>query len=82
MNSKEKNFQDFLECVSRLEPVEYCGLCKIMCVPLYNQNNEPRAFDVTLKEVMDKFTEMPRKPRRQLMKVLKSVGGKKNGTSA
>ncbi len=86
MSKEEKNFEEFLQLVSKLEPVEYCGLCKILCVPLYDENNEPRAFDVTLKEAMDQFLVAPRKPRRQLMKVLRALGkknkGDKNGISS
>ena len=73
MISKEKNFQDFLSAVSKLEPAEYCGLCKILCVPMVDENKEAIPFDATLEQVMERFLTMNRKPRRQLMKVLKAL---------
>ena len=83
MISKEKKFQEFLSVVSRLEPAEYCGLCKILCVPMIDENKDPLPFDTTLEQVMDKFLEMSRKPRRQLMKVLRALmESDKDGTSS
>ena len=82
MISKEKKFQEFLSVVSKLEPVEYCGLCKVLCVPMVDENKEALSFDTTLEQVMDKFLGMSRKPRRQLMKVLKALmESDKDGTS-
>ena len=83
MISKEKNFQDFLSAVSKLEPVEYCGLCKVLCVPMVDENKEAISFDETLEQVIDKFLRMSRKPRRQLMKVLKALmENDKDGTDS
>lgn len=83
MISKEKKFQDFLNAVSKLEPIEYCGLCKILCVPMIDENKEALPFDTTLEQVINKFLGMSRKPRRQLMKVLRDLTeNDKDGTSS
>lgn len=83
MISKEKKFQEFLSAVSKLEPAEYCGLCKILCVPMIDENKDPLPFDTTLEQVMDRFLTMGRKPRRQLMKVLKALmENDKDGTGS
>ena len=68
----EKSFLEFVEIVSKLEPVEYCGLCKVLCVEMFD-GETPKPFDKTLEECMDKFLGMNRKPRRQLMKVLRDA---------
>lgn len=83
MISKEKKFQEFLSAVSKLEPAEYCGLCKILCVPMIDENKDLLPFDTTLEQVMDRFLTMGRKPRRQLMKVLKALmENDKDGTGS
>ena len=82
MNKKEKKFYDFLEIVSRLEAVEYCGLCKILCVKIKDKNKEPRSFEDTFEEVMEKFLDMKKKPQRQLMKMLKTLRSDKDGASS
>lgn len=82
MNKKEKKFYDFLEIVSRLEAVEYCGLCKILCVKIEDKNKEPRSFEDTFEEVMEKFLDMKKKPQRQLMKMLKTLRSGKDGASS
>lgn len=120
-----KQLKEFLELLARLKPEEFLGVCKILCVKLFVEEDgqlvdaddgkaaklegengilkftardpsdcntdasnstaagqpnprptdTPRAkqFDVLLEEVLDKFCEMGRKPRRQLIKVLREA---------
>lgn len=70
--SREKNFMEFVEMVSKLEPVEYCGLCRVMCVEL-ERDGKARPFDETLEDVLDGYLGMKRKPRRELIKMLKDA---------
>ena len=62
---------DFLELVTQLEPIDFVGLSKILCVPLVNQKNEPREFEDILSDMIDKFISTGRKQRKDIIKVLK-----------
>lgn len=70
----EKRLMEFITLISKMEPQEYCGVCKILGVELFGEDNEPRTLDDTISELIDKFLEMKKKPRRELMKLLKVVG--------
>lgn len=69
---EERRFEEFLRLLTKLEPVEYLGICKILEVPL-NDGENARGFDETLREVMDKFEIMKKKPRHQLMSMLRDL---------
>lgn len=75
IDREEKHFLDFIQMVSKLEPIEYCAICKILGVPLIDAEGGPLEFDATLENVLDKFLEMKKKPRRQLMKMLRDCTG-------
>ena len=62
---------NFLELVTQLEPIEFVGLSKILCVTLVNQKNEPREFEDILSDMIDKFISTGRKQREDIIKVLK-----------
>ena len=70
--SKEERFMRFVEMISKLEPVEYCGLCQVLCVDLFDGGN-PKPFDKTLEECMDEFLKMKKGPRKQLMRMLEEA---------
>ena len=71
-----------MRTVSKLEPAEYCGLCKILMVPLKDEDGNPLPFDVSLERLMDNFLGMKKKPRRQLMALLAVLArGDKHGAS-
>ena len=70
-NVSSKTVINFLELVTQLEPIEFVGLSKILCVPLVNQKNEPREFEDILSDMIDKFISTGRKQRKDITKVLK-----------
>lgn len=73
---RTSTFKEFVELVSKMDPIEYCALCRILCVELYGEDKEPRTFEVTFEEVMDSFLKMKKKPRKQLMATLRAgLGG-------
>ena len=39
-NSAEKNFEFFVKSLPVLQPVEFCGLAKILCVPMVEFDKE------------------------------------------
>ena len=63
-NVSSKTVINFLELVTQLEPIEFVGLSKILCVPLVNQKNEPREFEDILSDMIDKFISTGRKQRK------------------
>ena len=70
-NVSSKTVINFLELVTQLEPIEFVGLSKILCVTLVNQKNEPREFEDILSDMIDKFISTGRKQREDIIKVLK-----------
>ena len=70
-NVSSKTVINFLELVTQLEPIEFVGLSKILCVSLVNQKNEPRNFEDILSDMIDKFISTGRKQREDIIKVLK-----------
>lgn len=71
MNS-EKQFNQFLELILTLEPVEFIGLARILCIDLMSDDKEnSRDFYNILKDMLDKFPTLGRKQRREIISVLK-----------
>ena len=70
-NVSSKTVINFLELVTQLEPIEFVGLSKILCVSLVNQKNEPRNFEDILSDMIDNFISTGRKQRKDIIKVLK-----------
>ena len=70
-NVSSKIVINFLELVTQLEPIEFVGLSKILCVSLVNQKNEPIEFEDILSDMIDKFISTGRKKRKDIIKVLK-----------
>ena len=70
-NVSSKTVINFLELVTQLEPIEFVGLSKILCVSLVNEKNEPREFEDILSDMIDKFISTVRKQRKDIIKVLK-----------
>ncbi len=71
MNS-EKQFNQFLELILTLEPVEFIGLARILCIDLMSDDKKKsRDFYDILKDMLDKFPTLGRKQRREIISVLK-----------
>ena len=71
MNSK-KQFNQFLELILTLEPVEFIGLARILCIDLMSDDKKnSRDFYDILKDMLDKFPTLGRKQRREIISVLK-----------
>lgn len=71
--TKVRKFQEFVELITKLEPVEYCGLCKVMCVNMIGENGEPLPFDETLEAVLDKFLKLKKKPKNEILEMLRAI---------
>lgn len=65
-------YKEFLSLISKLDPVQFLGLCRIMCVQVAVEK-EPRQFDNIFNDVITKFPTLGRKQRRDIIKVLKAA---------
>lgn len=85
MNSKffqkriEKDFEFFVKNLPNLQPIEFCGLAKILCVNLdeeeKDENNKPipRPLDKVLEEVMDVYLRLSKRQRKEINQILKDI---------
>lgn len=73
----EKQFLRFLEEVAKLNEYEYFGLLRILGVRAVDSDGNNRPIDETLDEVMDKFLELNRTRRKNLIKILKKASHRK-----
>ena len=65
-------YKEFLSLISKLDPVQFLGLCRIMCVQVAIEK-ELRQFDNIFNDVITKFPTLGRKQRRDIIKVLKAA---------
>lgn len=71
MNKKE----EFFQLIKQLEPVEFIGLARILCVELINkETKQNRDFFEVFKDIINKFDTIGRKQKREILKVLRKVG--------
>lgn len=68
-----KNLLDFIEIIPKLEPIEFLGLSKILCVSTVDENMEPRDFEDIFSDMIDRFISIGRKQRRDILKVIKKA---------
>ena len=73
-----KSLLVFLEGITKLDPVKFVGLTKILCVPIVDEKYEERKFEDILSDLIDNFIEMPKKRRREILGIIKEAN-KKNG---
>lgn len=71
MNNKD--LLNFIETIPKLEPIEFLGLSKILCVSTVNENMEPRKFEDIFSDMIDRFISIDRKQRRDILKVIKKA---------
>lgn len=74
-----KDFKVFTTLISKLEPEEFIGLCKILKVnpvlPLADGQNvaEARPIEEIFEDLFTAFTYLNRTQRRNLLKILKAA---------
>lgn len=74
---KKKNItEEFTICLSKLEAVEFLGVCRVLSVPLVDKSDEPRKFGALLVDVIQKFSMLNRKQKRDLLKLVAAAGKK------
>lgn len=70
---KEINIDEFIHLVAKLEPVEFIGLCKVLCVKVLDEEKQPRKFEELINDIIDNFTSTGRTQRREVLRVLRAV---------
>ena len=78
-NGREKDFEKFVSMISKLQPVEFDGLARILGVKCStSEKNEDgeievtvRAFDKVMEEVFDSFLGLSKKKRKEVLEVVK-----------
>lgn len=73
---KEKDFEQFVRALPKLEPIEFYGLAKLL-----GASCEEDKLDETLEKMMDRFLGLKKHRRREILQILKDVRGAKNGTT-
>lgn len=70
MNKKN----ELMELITELEPVEFIGLARVLCVDIINEEDKTtRDFYDILNDIIDKFNTLARKQRREILSVLRRV---------
>lgn len=70
MNKKN----ELIELITELEPVEFIGLARVLCVDIINEEDKTtRDFYDILNDIIDKFNTLARKQRREILSVLRRV---------
>ena len=68
---KAKDLTEFLSWVGQLEPIEFTGILKIMSVQILQDEKKPRPYEDLLSDLIDRFVEMEKKRRKELIKLVK-----------
>ena len=78
-NPSEREFQNFVNYISKLEAMEFMGLVRMLNVDIFKNDKEktPRSFEEIFSEVMDKFIQASPMQRKNIMKILKAAVHKK-----
>lgn len=70
MNKKN----ELIELITKLEPVEFIGLARILCIDIINEGDQTtRDFYDVLNDIVNKFNTLARKQRREILSVLRRV---------
>jgi hypothetical protein len=72
---KKRNLtEEFTIGLSKLEAVEFIGVCKVLGVALVKDNDEPREFRELLLDSISSFSALNRKQKRDLVKLVAAAG--------
>lgn len=69
----EKELIEFITIINRLEPVEFAGIVKILCVALADYSGKVRPYEEILSDLIDNFCKIGRRQRREIIKLLRQV---------
>lgn len=71
---KKKNLvEDFTIALSKMEAIEFLGVCKVLGIEMVKKDGAPRKFNELLWEVVQKFIALNRKEKKELVKLVRAV---------
>lgn len=70
----EKMVIRFITGITKLEPIEFIGLTKVLCTPIVDEENNPREFDDILSDMIDRFVATGRRQRKDIIKIIEQTG--------
>lgn len=70
----EKMVIRFVTGITKLEPIEFIGLTKVLCTPIVDEENNPREFDDILSDMIDRFVATGRRQRKDIIKIIEQTG--------
>lgn len=73
MNKQEKQFQEFVGAISKMEQIEFLGLVKFFGIALTTSDDKPIPFDALLEEVLDKYLALNKTQQKNALKLVKGV---------
>jgi len=76
-----------MDQVTKMEPLEFAGLAKLLGVAIVEDNLDkeaekkvvPRSFTDVLSDVMAKFSKLGRSRKREILKLVKKSNSMKRG---
>lgn len=69
-----KIFKEFLYKSLFLEEIEFLGLCKLLGVRLYDEDNKTaRDFTLVYEEMIDKFLKLDPKVAKEIMNIVNAA---------
>ena len=76
-----------MDCVTKMEPLEFAGLAKLLGVAIVEDNPDkeaeqkvvPRSFTDVFADVMAKFDKLGRSKKREIIKLVKKSNSMKRG---
>lgn len=78
----EKYIKEFLELLTGLTPIEFIGFCKVMSIPVIDEEKNPIPAEKLIESLLTKFYNSNRQKRKRILKVLQIGGGASFGTNA
>ena len=82
-----KSNMQLMDQVTKMEPLEFAGLAKLLGVAIVEDNLDkeaekkvvPRSFTDVLSDVMAKFSKLGRSRKREILKLVKKSNSMKRG---
>lgn len=70
---KQDETQKFFQLLVKLEPEQFIGILKILGVSLAREDNAPKDFNDVYLELAEKWSQLPPKRRRNLLRLLSKI---------
>jgi len=79
LTKKDRKIREILVELTKLEPLEFIGICEILGVKVLD-GEEERKFEVIWGEVVDKIIHLNRTRRRNFERLVRAATKKRHGS--